>query len=273
MKRTIEIAVISDVHLGTYGCHAAQLLQYLRHIQPKVLVLNGDFIDTWQFRKKYFPVEHMEVINQIIKMSVMGTKVYYITGNHDDVLRKFSDSSAGNIFLIDKLVLNVAGKNYWLFHGDIFDISIIDTPWLAKMGGKGYDYLIRINRWINKIRKFFGKGEWSFASEVKNSVKRAVQFINDFEQKAIEVAAEKGYDGVICGHIHIPTIRTQKVGDKSIIYMNSGDWIENLTALEFNGGQWKMHRFDANDYIVVNKRLKVPVQDRIKNPVDHHVYV
>ena len=181
MKRTNEIAVISDVHLGTYECHTAQFIKYLKKNQQKVMALNGDFIYTWQFRKKYFPIEHMEVINQIIRMSLMGTKVYYITGNHDDVLRKFLDSSAGNIFLMDKLVLNVSGKNFWLFHGDIFDISIIDTPWLAKMGDKGYDYLIRINRWINKIRKFFGRGEWSFASEVKNSVKLAVKFINDFE--------------------------------------------------------------------------------------------
>lgn len=273
MKRSLDISVISDVHLGTYGCHAEQLLQYLRHIHPKVLVLNGDFIDTWQFRKKYFPIEHMEVINQVIKMSVLGTKVYYITGNHDDVLRKFSDSSAGNIYLMDKLVLNVNGKNYWIFHGDIFDMSIIDTPWLAKMGGSGYDLLIRVNRWINKWRRLFGKGEWSFASEVKTGVKRAVKFISDFEHKAIEVAAEKGYDGVICGHIHIPVIRNENVDGKNILYLNSGDWIENLTALEYNCGSWKLHRYDGNDYSIVNKRLKVPVKEAPKNKIDHHVYV
>ena len=273
MKRSIEIAVISDVHLGTYGCHAEQLLQYLRHIQPKILVINGDFIDTWQFRKKYFPIEHMEVINQVMKMSVLGTKVYYITGNHDDVLRRFSDSVAGNIYLMDKLVLNIAGKNYWIFHGDIFDFSIIETPWLAKMGGKGYDLLIRINRRINKWRKLLGKGEWSFASEVKNGFKRALKFISDFEKKAIEIAAEKGYDGVICGHIHIPVIRNEKVGEKTIVYMNSGDWIENLTSLEFNFGHWRLHKYDVNDYLIINKRLKVPRKDINKIKVDHHVYV
>lgn len=119
----------------------------------------------------------------------------------------------------------------------------------------------------------FGKGEWSFSSEVKNGVKRAVKFISDFEQKAIEVAAEKGYDGVICGHIHIPVIRNEKIDGKNVVYMNSGDWIENLTALEYNCGQWKLHRYDVNDYMIVNKRLKVPVKDVVKNKVDHHVYV
>lgn len=256
MKRSLELVIISDVHLGTFGCHAAQLLQYLRSIKPQILVLNGDFIDAWQFRKKYFPLAHMEVINQIIKMSVNGTKVYYITGNHDDVLRKFSDTHAGNIFLKDKLVLNLGSKNYWIFHGDIFDISILKTPWLAKMGGKGYDLLIRVNRLVNRARRAAGFGEWSFASRIKVSVKHAIKFIGDFEQKAIEVAAEKGFDGVICGHIHIPMIKTVMVEDSPILYLNSGDWVENLTALEYNGS-WKLYRYNGNDYIVVNKRLTV----------------
>ena len=248
MKRHIDLVVISDVHLGTYGCHAQELTQYLGSIQPDMLILNGDFIDTWQFKKTYFPAAHMEVINQIIRMSVKGTKVYYITGNHDDVLRKFTDFSAGNIHLQDKLVLSLSGKKYWIFHGDIFDISIISTPWLARMGGKGYDWLILANRFINKLRRAMGMDEWSFSGAIKQSVKKAVKFIDDFEQKAIDVAAEKGYDAVVCGHIHIPVIRNVATRHKDVLYLNSGDWIENLTSLEYNKGNWDLYKYHKSDY-------------------------
>src|SRR6056297_3924575 len=121
MKRELDIVILSDVHLGTYGCHAKELHNYLKSIQPKTLILNGDFIDIWQFRKRYFPKEHLQVIQRILKMSARGTKVYYITGNHDEALRRYSDFSSGNIHLRDKLELQLNGKSYWIFHGDIFD--------------------------------------------------------------------------------------------------------------------------------------------------------
>ena len=120
-KRKVEVAVISDVHLGTYGCHAKELLDYLSSIKPKILVLNGDIIDIWQFRKSYFPSKHLEVIKKIISMSTKGTKVYYITGNHDEFLRKYTDLSMGNLFLTDKHLLEIEGKKHWIFHGDVFD--------------------------------------------------------------------------------------------------------------------------------------------------------
>ena len=128
MKRELDVVILSDVHLGTYGCHAKELLNYLKSIKPGMLILNGDFIDMWQFRKRYFPKDHIQVIQYILKMASKGVKVYYITGNHDDALRRYSDFSAGNIHLRDKLILQLGGKSYWIFHGDIFDLFIQYSP-------------------------------------------------------------------------------------------------------------------------------------------------
>ena len=140
MKRKVDIAVLSDIHLGTYGCHAKEVLQYLNSIKPKKLILNGDIFDIWQFRKRYFPKSHLLVIKKILSLAAKGTKVYYITGNHDEKLRRFSDTKMGNIYILDKLVLNLDGKKAWFFHGDVFDASIQHTKWIAKMGGWGYDF-------------------------------------------------------------------------------------------------------------------------------------
>ena len=148
-KRKVEIAVISDVHLGTFGCHAKELLLYLNSIKPEKLILNGDIVDIWQFRKRYFPKAHLEVIKKIIDLSAKGTEVIYITGNHDEMLRKFSDISMGKIAVVDKLVLKLDGKKAWFFHGDVFDASIQNAKWIAKLGGWGYDLLILINQFLN----------------------------------------------------------------------------------------------------------------------------
>ncbi len=257
MKRELDIVVISDVHLGTYGCHAKELLNYLKSIKVGTLVLNGDFIDMWQFRKHYFPREHMQVIQRVLKMASRGTKVYYITGNHDDALRRYSDFSAGNIHLRDKLVLQLRDKTYWIFHGDIFDVFIKYSPFIAKIGGKGYDWLILLNRFVNNIRTSLGMSRMSFAKKVKSSVKEAIKFVNDFEDTAIQMAAEQGYDYVICGHIHRAQMRTVDTKDKRIVYLNSGDWVESLTALEYKWGQWSLYEYDETDYEHINPRLRV----------------
>ncbi len=258
MKRELDIVIISDVHLGTYGCHAKELLNYLKSIKVDTLILNGDFIDMWQFRKRYFPREHMQVIQRILKMASKGTKVYYITGNHDDALRRYSDFSSGNVHLRDKLVLQLKGKSYWIFHGDIFDVFIKYSPFIAKLGGKGYDWLILFNRLINKVRAALGMPRMSVAKRVKNSVKEAVKFIADFEDTAIQLAAEEDYDYVICGHIHRPQMRSVSIKDKKVTYLNSGDWIENLTALEYKWGRWSIYEYDELDYEFVNPKLRVP---------------
>ncbi len=263
MKRAIDIVILSDVHLGTYGCHAAELLQYLKHIKPAVLILNGDFIDIWQFKKKYFPPTHIEVIQRILKMASAGTKVYYLTGNHDDALRRFSDFAMGNIQLRDKLVLQLHGARHWIFHGDVFDLFIQYSPFLSRLGGQGYDWLILINRFINKLRNRFGLSKMSFAAKVKRRVKEALRFIGDFEETAIRLAKEQGYDFVICGHIHQPQIR--KVGD--VTYLNSGDWVENLTALEYSNGVWRLFQYDELEFDVRNPRLAVREKPNRKGSV------
>lgn len=245
-KRKVEVAVISDVHLGTYGCHAKELLDYLSSIKPKILVLNGDIIDIWQFRKSYFPSKHLEVIKKIISMSTKGTKVYYITGNHDEFLRKFTDLHMGNISLVDKLVLELDHKRAWIFHGDVFDASITQAKWLAKLGGWGYDILILINRFINWILARFNKEPYSLSKKIKNNVKSAVKFITNFENVCVELAIENNYDYVICGHIHEPKIEFMENEKGEVFYLNSGDWIENLTALEYNNKKWKLYQHDRN---------------------------
>jgi len=245
-KRKVELVVLSDVHLGTFGCHAKELLHYLNSIKPKTLVLNGDIIDIWQFRKSYFPKSHLKVIRKIIDFTSKGTKVYYLTGNHDEMLRKFSGTNFGNFKLDDKLVLDLDGSKAWIFHGDVFDTSVQHSKWIAKLGGWGYDYLILMNRFVNWCLDKMGKEPYSFSKKIKGSVKKAVKFISDFENTATDLAIENGYDYVICGHIHEPKIGEVSNRHGKTTYLNSGDWIENLTALEYNRKRWKLYKYDEN---------------------------
>jgi UDP-2,3-diacylglucosamine pyrophosphatase LpxH len=256
-KRKIEIVVLSDIHLGTFGCHAKELLQYLSSIKPKILILNGDIIDIWQFRKSYFPNSHLRVLKKIISLSTKGTRVYYITGNHDEFLRKFSDIHIGNFSLVDKMVLDIDDKKAWIFHGDVFDASITHTKWLAKLGGWGYDMLILINRFINFILVKIGKEPYSLSKKIKSSVKKAVKFINDYEEVCTELAIEKKYDYVICGHIHEPKIEEIINQKGKTTYLNSGDWIENLTALEYNNKRWKLYNHKIEGRYIIEDEEKV----------------
>lgn len=250
-KRIVDLVVLSDVHLGTYGCHAKELLSYLATIKPKTLILNGDIIDIWQFRKSYFPKHHLKVVKKLIDFASKGTKVYYITGNHDEMLRKFSDTTMGNFCIIDKLVLELDDKKAWFFHGDVFDSSVNHAKWIAKLGGIGYDYLILLNRFINWVLVKMGKEPYSLSKKIKSGVKKAVKFISDFEITAAELAIENEYDYVICGHIHEPKMIRKETKKGSVMYLNSGDWVENLTALEYNKKRWKLYRHQ--DVIKINE--------------------
>ena len=262
-KRVIELVVISDVHLGTYGCHASELLKYLNSIKPKTLLLNGDIVDIWQFRKSYFPKSHLKVIKKIISLSTKGTKVYYITGNHDEFLRKFSNLQLGSIHLIDKLILDLDGKKAWVFHGDVFDASVNHTKWLAKLGGWGYDLLILVNRFINWVLKQINKPPYSLSKKIKSNVKSAVKFISNFENTCTELAIENKFDYVICGHIHEPKI--EKISSKKgeTLYLNSGDWIENLTALEYNKKKWKIFQYEKVNFENVNEDEKFEYETKL----------
>ncbi len=244
MKRKVEIVVISDVHLGTYGCHAKELLHYLNSVKPKKIILNGDIIDIWQFRKRYFPKAHLLIIKKILSLAAKGTKVYYITGNHDEKLRRFSNTKMGNIQIVDKLLLNLDGKKAWFFHGDVFDASVQHAKWIAKLGGWGYDLLILFNRFINYLLEKAGREKYSLSKKIKNSVKSAVKFIDNFETTATDLAIENDFDYVICGHIHQPCIKKVATAKGSCQYLNSGDWIENLTALEYNNENWVLYSYN-----------------------------
>lgn len=244
-QRKVDLVVISDVHLGTYGCHAKELLYYLKSIKPKTLVLNGDFIDIWQFSKRYWPKSHMKVVKYIMGLVSKGTKVYYITGNHDELLRKFEGFTLSSFTITNKLLLPLQhGEQAWIFHGDVFDVFMKHSRWLARLGAVGYDTLILLNRSVNFIsERLLKKGRISLSKKIKNSVKSAVSFINDFEQTAAGIGIANGYQYVVCGHIHHPEMKTITNQQGSITYLNSGDWIENLTALEYHKGLWELYQF------------------------------
>lgn len=246
-KRDVELVVLSDVHLGTYGCHAEELLRYLKSIRPKKLVLNGDIIDMWQFSKRYWPKSHMQVVKHITGLLTKNTKIIYLTGNHDEMLRKFSGFKLGSFRIDNKAVLKLNGKRVWIFHGDVFDVTMQYSKWLARLGAVGYDTLIVINTVVNWFLNKLGREKISLSKRVKDSVKSAVKFINDFEKTAADIAIENAYDFVICGHIHHPENKTIQTAKGQVTYLNSGDWVENLTALEYNNNAWSIYRYSEDE--------------------------
>jgi len=241
--RSIELLVISDIHLGTYGCHAKELLKYLKSINPQRVVLNGDIIDIWQFKKRYWPPSHMQVIKHILGWITNGVKVDYVTGNHDELLRKFENFDLGNFRIKNKLLLDLHGEKTWIFHGDVFDVTMKYSKWLCRLGAVGYDTLILLNSLVNYCLKKLGRGRISLSKNIKNGVKKAIKFIDDFEQTAATLAMDNNYNTVVCGHIHQPKFKQITEAGKTVKYYNSGDWIENCTALEYNSGEWKLYEY------------------------------
>lgn len=279
-KRSLDVCIVSDLHLGTFGCHAQEVLNYLKSIEPKTLILNGDIIDIWQFNKRFFPTSHMAVIKRIFSMASTGTRVVYITGNHDEALRKYGHFEMGNIQLTDKIVFEINGEKNWVFHGDVFDRTTKGgAKLLAKLGGYGYDLLILINSIVNYGCQLLGREKMSLSKKIKNGVKKAVSCINNFEQIAAELAIENGYKYVICGHIHQPQHRVVTTEKGSVTYLNSGDWIENLTALEYTDKQWSLYQYDPKQFEQVDakKRIKIMhLQEELSvltNEVSFQVYI
>ena len=178
-KRRVQVAVVSDVHLGTYGCHARELLRYLKSIRPQVLVLNGDIVDIWQFSKNYWPPAHMRVVRYLAGLAAKGVKIHYLTGNHDELLRKFAGLKLGNFRLDNKLVLDLPHGRTWLFHGDVFDVTMRHSRWLAKLGGHGYDLLIR-HQPLSKLSGSTSSAgpAWHLSKLVKERVKSAVAAVS-----------------------------------------------------------------------------------------------
>lgn len=245
MKRNVDVLVLSDLHLGTYGCRARELNEYLRTVRPKVVVLNGDIIDIWQLDKRWFPEDHMQVVKRFMKLA-SRVPVYYVTGNHDEALRKYSPARLGRLRLVDQLVLDLGGVRHWFIHGDIFDVSMKNARWLARIGGIGYDNLIRLNHAVNVVLRFFGRPRTSFSKRVKERVKGAVKYISDYEVAMAEFAIREGHGAVVCGHIHQPRIGTIRTERGQVAYLNSGDWVESMTALEYVDGVWSLHTFEPD---------------------------
>jgi UDP-2,3-diacylglucosamine pyrophosphatase LpxH len=240
-RRSLDVVVLSDVHLGTYGCRAKELLNYLRSIQPAMLILNGDIIDGWQFSKRFFPSLHMQVIKEFMQFVTNGSRVIYITGNHDEMLRKYADLHIGHFTLTDKLVLEIDQQMTWIFHGDVFDNTTKGgARMFAKLGSNGYGLLILFNRLVNSLLGFIGREKISISKKIMAGVNKAVAKVNDLEQIASELAIKKKYDYVICGHIHQPSMKTVENAEGKVVYLNSGDWVEHMTALEYENNNWRM---------------------------------
>lgn len=238
--RKIDIAVISDLHLATYASKAKTLLVYLKSISPDILVLNGDIIDSWRFSKNYFPKSHLKVIRQLLKMVERGVRVVYITGNHDDVFRKFNNVRLGNFSIVNQLELNVAGKRTWIFHGDVFDHIIHHSPWLAKLGAAAYGFFTIFNKVINFFLKFLGGKEMILYKSMSDRIARHGKVLTNFEKAIANAAASKNMDVVICGHTHIPVDKQINTDKGTVRYINCGDWVEHFSAAECKDGQWSI---------------------------------
>jgi UDP-2,3-diacylglucosamine pyrophosphatase LpxH len=262
-KRSIDVAMLSDLHLGTYGCRAKEIVTYLKSISPQILILNGDIIDIWQFTKHYFPPTHVAVIKEILNLMTSGTRVIYVTGNHDEMLRRYSDLQSGQFQLTDKLVIEIDHKMMWIFHGDVFDNTTKGSAkFWAKMGSNGYAVLLGFNRFINKLMKFFGREKVSLSKKVMQKVNESIIKIDEFETLVAELAIEKKYDYVICGHIHQPQKRMISNKEGSVVYLNSGDWVEHLTSLEYYDNDWHIYKYEESKLKTINvKEMKRQVTD------------
>ncbi|CAM8640184.1 UDP-2,3-diacylglucosamine hydrolase [Burkholderiales bacterium] len=230
---------ISDIHLGTPGCKADYLLDFLKHNESDSLYLVGDIIDGWQLRKSwYWKQSHNDVVQKVLRKARKGTKVTYIAGNHDEVLRNFLGMAFGDIDIVDEAVHTMKdGRRLWVTHGDLFDGVVQHAKWLAHLGDAAYTWLLAINNHYNRLRHRLGMGYWSLSQYLKVKVKNAVSFITDFEEALVSEARRRGYDGVVCGHIHKAEIREID----GVLYCNDGDWVESLSALvETHTGELKL---------------------------------
>lgn len=232
---------ISDIHLGTKFSKAKNLLNFLKHNESENLVLVGDIIDGWAIKRKFiWPQTHSDVIQKILKKARKGTKVTFITGNHDEFIRPFVPLILGDSLKITNELdyIGVNGKKYYITHGDFFDSITMTKKWLAILGDYGYDLLLHLNALLNFLRRKIGiQKYWSLSKYVKDSVKSSVSFINDFETVLSNHAKNKGYDGIICGHIHKAEIRNID----GVEYLNCGDWVESCTAIvETYDGEFKI---------------------------------
>jgi UDP-2,3-diacylglucosamine pyrophosphatase LpxH len=257
---TYKSLIISDVHLGTKGCQADKLLEFFKFSRSENLYLVGDIIDVWAMQKTfYWPQQHNDVIQKILRKARHGTKVFYIIGNHDEVFRKFIPMHFGDINIVNRVIHETQlGKKYLVVHGDAWDGVMKYAKWLSKLGSIAYGALLRLNIVINFFRKLRGKSYWSLAKFLKYKVKNAVKYIGEYERTVSEYAKRKKYDGIICGHIH----HAEDQNFDGINYLNCGDWVESCTALA--------EKYDGTFEIIYwdNVRKEFVTEDKEKKEID-----
>jgi len=228
-KRQYRTVWISDVHLGTRGCNAEMLVSFLRSIETETLYLVGDIIDGWRLKKGwYWPDAHNEVLRRILKMAHRGTRVVFICGNHDEMLRPYAGLTFGGVeLLLDAVHETADGRRLLVVHGDAFDAVVLYHRWLAFLGDKAYEIMLRVNVVFNAIRRRMRLPYWSLSAYLKKRVKNAVQYIGKYEEAVAQAAIDRKLDGIVCGHIHSAEIRELN----GVTYYNDGDWVESCTAL------------------------------------------
>lgn len=228
-KLRVRTAWISDIHLGTPGCQAVPLLDFLRALECETLYLVGDIIDGWQLRRSwYWPQAHNDVVQKLLRKARKGTRVVFVPGNHDEFARKYVDHNFGGVDVLDEAIHTTAdGRALWITHGDLFDGVIQYAKWLAYLGDTAYELLLKLNRHLNSLRARLGLPYWSLSKYLKLKVKRAVSYIGDFEVAVAREARRRGLQGVVCGHIHHAEMRDID----GVLYANDGDWVESMTAL------------------------------------------
>jgi UDP-2,3-diacylglucosamine pyrophosphatase LpxH len=243
-RRQYRTIWISDVHLGTRGCNAALLIDFLDHVDSETMYLVGDIIDGWRLKKKfYWPSAHNDIVWRLFKRAKRGTRVIYIPGNHDEVFRQFSGLDFGGVSIRRKAIHETAdGRRLLVLHGDEFDAITLTHRWLAHVGDVAYEFMMALNRWVNAYRRFFDLPYWSLSKHAKAKVKNAVEFISNYEEVVAQAAGSRGVDGVVCGHIH--TAEFRDIG--GVEYYNDGDWVEGCTALveHFDGRMELLHWAD-----------------------------
>lgn len=220
---------ISDLHLGTPGCQAGPLLDFLKAYPSQTLYLVGDIVDGWQLRRRwYWPQAHNDVVQKLLRRARKGCKVVFVPGNHDEFARGFAGHHFGGIEVCHEAVHTTAdGRRLWVVHGDHFDAVIQCAKWLAYVGDNLYEFTLRLNRHLNSLRARLGLPYWSLSAYLKLKVKKALNYVTAFEQAVAAEARKRGYQGVVCGHIH----RAEMREIDGTLYCNDGDWVESLTAL------------------------------------------
>ncbi len=257
-KRHVRTIFISDIHLGTAGCQAHALLDFLRVMRCDTLYLVGDIVDGWQLRRRwYWPQAHNDVVQKVLRAARKGTRVIFIPGNHDEFARRYEGHEFGGIIVMNECIhITAEGKKLWVTHGDLFDGVIQCAKWLAYLGDQAYEFTLRVNSAFNNLRGRVGLPYWSLSQYLKHKVKRAVSYVSDFETAVAHEAKRRGLDGVVCGHIHHAEMREIE----GVLYCNDGDWVESLTALvEHSDGRLELIDWStrAGASYAMNKRRRV----------------